>query len=575
MRLTWMPFGIAIGGRWLASGFEIVASSLLAFAIVQLGGSNNQGLPIPDTFMAWIEESSSPVVVALLLALGIVLTGRLIETVVEWCLTWTHLKVNDKLTPEVMEASVEPATRRLLDAPTAVQRWLLKLDISYFIYESVAATAGHIGTVVIILFATFKANATAGQVALCGLTLWTAASLPLMINALRASRRAAESHEAVGRIIRDSAALRAELGRPSLRAYWRQKNLQPMAVLHATIKWEGIWNAALFGVLGLVSRGLPIVAVLAAAVTGSVESALAVLLFLTRMAAPLNSLASTLPWVQRNLISVQRAFQVIESDRDRIEGVPEPFEPCNVHVRNWVVSLSDGFQISYPEHSLQRGEILCVVGPSGSGKSSLLDSLAGHRQASGSLLVDGTAVAASDPRWRETCAFVRQEPELVPGGVLDNLHGFPGWKETPALAQAVAAVTASGLRGTGGRVSIDDKGVSAGQRRAISVLRALGSNAPVLLLDEPIAGVDDALVGPIREALLQAAADGKLVLVTAHRHDLKRLNLHGTTALLRLSPTMVGTSERPNVPADPRENPVGAETGAEVIPPRFVQEVEG
>jgi len=38
----------------------------------------------------------------------------------------------------VMEAAVEPATRRLLDPATAVQRWLLKIDISYFLYESLA-----------------------------------------------------------------------------------------------------------------------------------------------------------------------------------------------------------------------------------------------------------------------------------------------------------------------------------------------------------------------------------------------------------------------------------------------------
>jgi ABC-type multidrug transport system fused ATPase/permease subunit len=575
VRLTWMPFGVAIGGRWLASGFEVLASSLLALAVVQLGGSDDRGLPIPGTLMTWIEESTSPLVVALLLALGIVLAGRLIETLVEWCLTWTHLKVNNRLTPEVMEASVEPATQRLLDPATAVQRWLLKLDISYLIYESLAATIGHVGTVVIILFATFKANATAGQVALGGLVLWAAASIPLMVKALRASRRAAQSHEAVGRIIRDSAALRAELGRPSLRAYWRQKNLQPMAELHATIKWEGIWNAALFGVLGLISRGLPIVAVLAASATGSVGSALAVLLYLTRMAAPLGSLASTLPWVQRNLISVQRTFQVIESDRDRIEEVPEPFEPRDVHVCDWVVSLPDGSRISYPEHSLRRGEILCVVGPSGSGKSSLLDSLAGHLQASGSLLVDGAVVAASNPKWRETCAFVRQEPELVPGGLLDNLHGFPGWRETPALAQAVAAVAASRLRGTGGEVSLDDKGVSVGQRRALSVLRALGSDAPVLLLDEPIAGVDDALVSPIRAALLEAAAGGRLVLVTAHHHDVERLDLDGCTRRLRLSPTQAGTTVQSSGVAAAQASPLGHDASAEAPGHSPLQQAEG
>jgi ABC-type multidrug transport system fused ATPase/permease subunit len=534
VRLAWIPFLLAIGGRWLASSFEVLSSSLLAFSVVQLGGSGESGLPIPGALMGWIRASGSPLTAALLLALGITLLGRLVETLVAWCLTWTHLNVNRRLTPEFMEASVEPATGRLLDPPTLVQRWLLKIDISYFIYESLADTIGQIGTVVIILFATFKANVIAGEVALFGLILWVGVSMRLMLNALRASRRSAQVHETVGRIIRDGAALRAELGRPSLRAYWRQRNLKPMKELQTAIKWQGIWNAALFGSLGVISYSLPIVAVIASSSTGSVGSALAVLLYLTRMAGPLGSLASTLPWVQQNLISVQRVFQIVETDRNQVEGTPEPYTPSEICFRAWSVSLPDGSRIHYPDQTLRRGTILTVVGPSGSGKSSLLNSLAGHLTAAGSLLVDGSEVLPSDSRWRETCAFVPQEPELVPGGLMDNLYNFPGWKETPALAHAVARVLASRSQGSEGEVAIDEKGVSVGQRRAISVLRAIGSNTAVLLLDEPVGGIDDALVGPIRDALLEANGQGKLVIVTAHQHDLERLALGAIGSVLRL-----------------------------------------
>ncbi len=537
--LAWMPFGAAIGGRWLSSVLGILTSSLLAYALVQLGDNKEQNLPIPKSLINWIRESEAPLVTTLTLALGITLGGRMIETLVEWCLTWTHLTVTRKLTPEVIEASVEPSTRRVLDPPTAVQRWLLKLDISYFICDSLAATIGHVGTVLIILFTTFKANIIAGQVALCGLILWLAAAFPLMIRALRASQRAAHSHEEVGRIIRNSAALRAELSRPSLRVYWRAKCQQPITEILHSIKHEGLWNAALFGVLGLISQGLPIAAVLTASTSMSVGSAFAVLLYLTRMSGPLSSLANSLPWIQRNLIAVQRAYQVVESDREHLEDAPAPYQPSRVEVREWQVSHPDNSQISYPELALQRGGILIVVGPSGSGKSSLLESLAGHLQAQGSLLVDGELVSVLNSKWRETCAFVRQEPELVPGQFLDNFHCYPGWRETVALAKAVAAVTAARYRGSSGEVSIDNKGMSVGQRRVLSVVRAVGSDASVLLLDEPVAGVDDVLVNPLLESILEAARDGKLVLLTAHQHDLERfeqLTLNEMATVLHLSP---------------------------------------
>jgi ABC-type multidrug transport system fused ATPase/permease subunit len=526
IRLTWLPFFLAIGGRWLASGFEVLASSLLAFAIVKFGGKNENKLLIPHALIEWIKRSHSPLIAALALALGIVLVGRLVETLVEWCLTWTHLKINRRLTPEVMEASVEPATHRYLDPPTVVQRWLLKLDISYFLFESLAATVGRLGTVIIILFATFTTNSTAGKVALGGLLLWAAAAAPLMLRALRASKRSAESHEEVGRIIRDSASLRTELSRPSLRSYWRTKNRPALGKLSAAIKSQGIWNAALFAALGLIAHGMPIVAVLAVAASGSEGSALAVLLYLTRLAAPLGSLGNTLPWIQQNLISVERLFELVEADRDRLAlAIPIPYQPAAVRVQDWVVTLPNDFSIPYPDFTFKPGVILCVVGPSGSGKSTLLDSVAGHLSASGKLLVDGTSVTPTDPRWRETCAFVRQEAELVPGGLLDNLSDFPGWKETPIRAEAVARILATRLTGSSGDVGIDDKGVSVGQRRAISVLRALGSDAAVLLLDEPIAGIDDALVEPIRLSLLEARDEGKLIVLTAHKHDLGRLRL--------------------------------------------------
>jgi ABC-type multidrug transport system fused ATPase/permease subunit len=533
-RLAWKPFALAVVGRWIASALEVLSSSLLALSVVQLGGTEESELPIPSFVMAWIRAEQSPLIATLLLALAVTVLGQLVRTTVQWCLTWTHLLVNRKLTPEVIDVSLEPATHRLLDPPTAVQRWLLKIDVSYFIYESVAQTIGNVGTVIIILIATFRANLIAGEVALAGVVLWAVVSGPLIARALRASRRSAQAHEVVGRVIRDGAALRAELGRPSLRTYWQQRHRGSMGELQKAIKSQGIWNAGLFGVLGLISFVMPIVAVLASSRTASLGASLAVLLYLTRMSGPLESLASTLPWVQQNLISVQRLFQVVETDRDRVSEVPQPYAPARIDILEWSVPLPEASPIRYPDLTCSRGTILIVVGPSGSGKSSLLASLAGQRPATGALMLDGSPVLPSEPGWREACAYVSQEPELVPGELADNLHDFPGWSETPALAHAVTKVIASRTSGSEGEVTIDEKGVSVGQRRAISVLRAIGSNVAVLLLDEPVAGVDESLVKPIRDALVDACDRGRLVILTAHRHDLDRLAFGGAASVVHL-----------------------------------------
>jgi ATP-binding cassette subfamily C protein CydD len=226
----------------------------------------------------------------------------------------------------------------------------------------------------------------------------------------------------------------------------------------------------------------------------------------------------------------------VETDRDRIDVVPEPFVPNTVRVRNWTALLPDGSKLKFPDLDLSRNHILCVMGPSGSGKSSLLDSLAGQLSASGTILVDDVEVAPTDPKWRETCALVRQEPELVPGTLFDNLRDFPLWKETPVRKRAVDRIFASRALGGGGAVAIDEKGVSVGQRRAIAVLRALGSDASILLLDEPLTGIDDVLVSPVADAITEAHREGRIVLLTAHEHDLKRFKFQDEkVVIVRLS----------------------------------------
>src|SRR5689334_13051555 len=87
VRLVWIPFVLAIGGRWLASALDVLTSSLLAFSVVLLGGGGENGLAVPEFLMRSIRLAKSPLTAALLLALLVTLAGRLIQTLVQWCLT--------------------------------------------------------------------------------------------------------------------------------------------------------------------------------------------------------------------------------------------------------------------------------------------------------------------------------------------------------------------------------------------------------------------------------------------------------------------------------------------------------
>ncbi len=154
------------------------------------------------------------------------------------------------------------------------------------------------------------------------------------------------------------------------------------------------------------------------------------------------------------------------------------------------------------------GRITVVVGPSGCGKSTLLSVLLGFMTPD-----EGTV---TPPCPRDAIAWLPQDPVLFAGTVAANI-GL-GWPEAPASSIERAAREAAlddvpldrtlGERGAG---------LSAGQRRRVALARALLVRRPVLLLDEPTAGLDHGTEHRVLATLRQQALAGRALLVVSHR----------------------------------------------------------
>jgi len=141
------------------------------------------------------------------------------------------------------------------------------------------------------------------------------------------------------------------------------------------------------------------------------------------------------------------------------------------------------------------GEFVVLTGPSGGGKTTVLNALIGFvRPCQGAILADGRPLdAASLAAWRRRIAYVGQNPGMVSGTVGDNVRlGFP---------DATAAQLRDALDRAGAPelaldhpVGDDGQGLSAGERRRVATGRALLritlGHAVLLLLDEPTAGLD-------------------------------------------------------------------------------------
>lgn len=205
-----------------------------------------------------------------------------------------------------------------------------------------------------------------------------------------------------------------------------------------------------------------------------------------------------------------------------------------------VESLSFGYGekvvFSQVELSLQPGDRAALVGPSGAGKSTLLRAILGlYPPASGSIRVGEAEIFSTDlDEWRRKIAYVPQNPRLFAGTVYNNIvcglpdPGAVAVERAARLARAHDFITELS-DGYQTKLAEGAANLSSGQKQRIAIARAFLQDAPVLLLDEPTAALDNENERIVLEALT-ALAEGRVTLLVSHRESA----LEGTNVTLTL-----------------------------------------
>jgi putative ABC transport system ATP-binding protein len=142
--------------------------------------------------------------------------------------------------------------------------------------------------------------------------------------------------------------------------------------------------------------------------------------------------------------------------------------------------------------TLERGEVLAVVGPSGSGKSTLLRLLNRLDEPTrGTVLLDGTDTRTLAPReLRRHIGMVMQRAYLFPGTVAENVAFGPQQRGQPISMEEIGSLLAQ--VGLAGYTSRDALTLSGGEAQRVAITRALANRPDVLLLDEPTSALDEA-----------------------------------------------------------------------------------
>jgi ATP-binding cassette, subfamily B, bacterial len=186
-------------------------------------------------------------------------------------------------------------------------------------------------------------------------------------------------------------------------------------------------------------------------------------------------------------------------------------------------SRPDRLALNDLSFSVEPGETVALVGPSGAGKTTVFQLLQRfYESQSGAVTLNGVAVAAlSLQNLRQSMALVAQESTLFSASVADNIrYGRPGADLSQVQAAAAAAQAAGFIQELPGGhdAFVGERGVrlSGGQKQRIAIARAMLMDAPLLLLDEATSALDAQSEQAVQQALATAMR-GRTTLVIAHR----------------------------------------------------------
>jgi ATP-binding cassette subfamily C protein len=220
---------------------------------------------------------------------------------------------------------------------------------------------------------------------------------------------------------------------------------------------------------------------------------------------------------------LSRSLELVAAD-ERYTTLPPPKSSLAAEGVSVMPPSGNQLVVDNVTFSLRAGQGLGIVGPSASGKSSLVRALVGvWKPARGKVRIDGAAIEHWSPEARnQYVGYLPQDVELFSGTVAENITRFEGEPDDAAMIEAAKAASVHELilrLPEGYQTQIGDNGavLSSGQRQRIALARALYRNPFIVVLDEPNSNLDQEGDAALTTALLGIRGRGGIAVVVAHR----------------------------------------------------------